>query len=138
MLSSCGPHGPHRYPHEGCRSWAVGGLRPEPATYLSSLAEGTNVNVWATLERVRAITDAVERRNRSDGLVEEITDALATSGGYETRVDVMPTQQVVDFNWAAHQAGRRLGIRVHVEVAYGAVAADGHARARVTAQPPPA
>ena len=95
------------------------------------------VNVWATLDRVRAITDAAERRHRSDSLVEEIIDALAAAGTYETRVDVLPTQQVVDFNWAAHQAGRRLGIRVHVEVAYGRVAADGHARARVTAQPPP-
>lgn len=95
------------------------------------------MNVWTTLDHIMAISAAAERRSRSDDLVDEIADALAVSGQYITRVDLLPTQQVVDFNWAAHQAGRRLGIRVHVDVEYGkATAVDGHAQVRVAPMRP--
>jgi len=95
------------------------------------------MNVWTTLERVMALTSAAERRARSDDLVDEIADSMAVAGEYVTRVDVMPTQHVVDFNWAAHQAGRRLGIRVHVDVRHAKAAVDDQAQVRVTPVRPP-
>lgn len=85
-----------------------------------------------------SITSAAERRSRSDDLVEEIADGIATAGEYVTRVDLMPTQRVVDFNWAAHQAGRQLGIRVEVDVQVAKASPDGRAQVRVTPQTPPA
>jgi hypothetical protein len=95
------------------------------------------LNVFTTLDRVMAVTSAPGRRMRSDDLVAEITDALATAGEYMTRIDLLPTQQVVDFNWAAHQAGRRLGIRMQVDVQIAKAAANGLAQVRVTPQRPP-
>ena len=83
-----------------------------------------------------AITSAVERPTRSDDLVAEIADGLAVAGEYVTKVDVVPIQHVVDFNWAAHQAGRRLGIRIQVEVQHAKAAADGRVCVRVTRQRP--
>lgn len=73
------------------------------------------MNLWTTLDRLLAIASAPGRRLRSDDLVADITDSLATSGRYTTQVDLLPTRQVLDFNWAAHEAGRRLGIRVRVD-----------------------
>jgi hypothetical protein len=84
-----------------------------------------------------AISSAAARRTRSDDLVEEIADALATTGEYVTRIDLLPTQHVVDFNWAAHQAGQRLGIKIQVEVKVTKAAADGRSEVRVGPQPPP-
>lgn len=52
----------------------------------------------------------------SDDLTTEIADALATSGQYVARIELVPTQQLVDFHWAAHQAGRLLGLKVTVDV----------------------
>jgi hypothetical protein len=96
------------------------------------------MNVWTTLDHLLAISSAAERRTRSNDLVEEIADGLSVSGEYVTRVDVLPTQHVVDFNWAAHQAGRRLGIRVHVDVQHAtATAAGGLAQVRVAPLRPP-
>jgi len=95
------------------------------------------MNVWTTLDRVAALTSAAERRTRADDLVDEIADGLVVAGEYLTWVDVMPTQQVVDFNWAAHQAGRRLDIRVHVDVLHGKASLDGRAQVRVTPLRPP-
>lgn len=96
------------------------------------------MNVWTTLDHVMAISSAAERRGRSDDLVAEIADGLAASGEYVTKVGVLPTQQVVDFNWAAHQAGRRLGIRVHVDVEHNkAMSAEGWAQVRVAPLRPP-
>jgi hypothetical protein len=95
------------------------------------------MSVWTTLDRLMAISSAAERRTRSDELVAEIADGLAVSGEYVTGVDLLPTQQVVDFNWAAHQAGRRLGIRIHVDVQYATTAADGLAEVRVRPLRPP-
>jgi hypothetical protein len=99
--------------------------------------EGTSMSVWTTLDRVMALTSAAERRSRSDELVDEIADGLAVAGEYVTRVDVLPTQQVVDFNWAAHQAGRRLGVRIHVEVEHAKASVDGQGQVRVTPLRPP-
>ena len=59
------------------------------------------MEVWTTLEHLVAITSAVERPTRSDDLVAEIADGLAVAGEYVTKVDVVPIQHVVDFNWAA-------------------------------------
>lgn len=67
----------------------------------------------------------------------EIADALAASGEYVTRIAPQPAQRVVDFNWAARQAGRRLGIRVHVDMKYSRAAPDGKAQVRVTPLTPP-
>ena len=83
------------------------------------------------------ITSAAQRRVRSDDPVEEIADCLATAGEYRTDVESLATQQVVDFNWAAHQAGRRLGIRIHVDVECAKTAPDGQARVRAMPLRPP-
>jgi hypothetical protein len=96
------------------------------------------VNVFGPLDRVVSVTNAVERRGRSDDLVHEIADALVASGEYVTRVDLLPTQQVVDFNWAAHRAGRSLGIRIQVEVKVAKAAPDGRAQVWVRPQAAPA
>ena len=74
------------------------------------------MNPWGNPERFFAITDAAQRRAEVEDLVSEIAQALAIAGEYRTRIDLQPTQRVVDFNWAAHQAGRRVGIRVDVDV----------------------
>jgi hypothetical protein len=96
------------------------------------------MNVFESLDHVLGVTTAVERRGRSDDLVTEIADALVAAGEYVTRVDLMPTQQVVDFNWAAHQAGRNLGIRIQVEVKVAKADPDGRAQVWVRPQSSPA
>ena len=93
------------------------------------------MNVFGSLDHVLGVTSALERRGRSDDLVHEIADALVAAGEYVTRVDLLPTQQVVDFNWAAHQAGRSLGIRIRVEVKVAKAAPDGRAEVWVRPQP---
>lgn len=90
-----------------------------------------------TLDELIEISDDAERRSRSNDLVNEIADGLATAGEYLTRIDVLPTKHVVDFNWAAHQAARRLGIRVHVDVRHAKATVDGRAEVRVAAQSAP-
>lgn len=95
------------------------------------------MNVLARLDHLLSVTSAAERRGRSDDLVNEIADALAAAGEYVTRIDLLPTQRVVDFNWAAHQAGRRVGMRIHVDVQIAKVAVDGRAQVRVAPQQPP-
>ena len=90
------------------------------------------MSILKTLDRVMSIAASAERGRRSDALVSEIADGLATSGEYVTRVDRLPTEQVVDFNWAARQAGRSLGIRVRVEVEFhGVTSVDGFNRVRI-------
>jgi hypothetical protein len=96
------------------------------------------MNVFESLDQVSSVTSAVERRGRSDDLVAEIADGLVAAGEYVTRVDLMPTQQVVDLNWAAHQAGRSLGIRIQVEVKVAKADPDGRAQVWVRPQPSPA
>jgi len=90
------------------------------------------MNMWTTLDHLLAMSTGTVRGTRSDDLVDEIADGLAVSGEYMTRVDLLPTHHVIDFTWAAHQAGRRLGIRVRVDVQYAtAAAAGGLAQVRV-------
>ena len=72
---------------------------------------------WGSPDRYLAIKDAAERRAaQSEDLVAEIADALSASGEYLARIELQPSQRVVDFHWAARQAGRRLGIRVDVDM----------------------
>ena len=68
-------------------------------------ARGTDVSTWGSPERFLAIGGDAERRARSEEMVAEIADALAAAGEYEARIDAQTTQRIVDFNWAARQAG---------------------------------
>ena len=95
------------------------------------------MSVWGSPDRYLAITNAAERRVLAADLVTQIAEALATAGEYVARIDLYPTQNVVDINWAAHQAGRRLGIRVAGDVQIAKAAADGRARVRIAEQRPP-
>lgn len=93
------------------------------------------MNLWTALDRILAITSAPWRRLRSDDLVADILDGLAMAGRYRIRVDLVPMPHVLDFNWAAHEAGRRLGIRVRVDALVGDSAEDGRRYVTVTAEP---
>ena len=46
----------------------------------------------------------------------EIAEALAEHGQFVTTVHPRPAQRLVDLNWAAHQAGRMVGVQVRVLV----------------------
>lgn len=94
------------------------------------------MGVWGGPEHFWSISETAER-SRTDELVSEIADALAAAGEYRGRVDMLPTQKVVDFTWAAHQAGRRLGIRIAIDLQIARVDADGHAPVVVTPQRAP-
>ena len=65
-------------------------------------------------------------------LAAEIADALASSGEYVAQIELLPTQQLVDFHWAAHRAGRRLGVKVTIDVHVPKNAPDTRAQVRVT------
>jgi hypothetical protein len=67
----------------------------------------------------------------ADDLVAEIAGALAESGEYSAPIDLAPTQRVVDFHWAAHRAGRRLGMKVKVDVQVFEDSSDSRALVRV-------
>jgi hypothetical protein len=95
------------------------------------------LSAWGSPDRLLAITNVAERRSGSEDLVTEIAEALAVAGEYVARIDVQPTQRVVDFTWVARQAGRRLGIRVDVDVKVTKAALDGKVEARVTPVVPP-
>lgn len=95
------------------------------------------MSVWGSPDRFQAITSTAERRARPDSLVADIADALATAGEYATRIDMLPTQRLVDFKWAAHQAGRRLGMRISIDVQLAKVDSQGFVPIRVTPQEPP-
>jgi hypothetical protein len=86
---------------------------------------------------LNAVSDAAEPHAQSEKLVTEIADALAAAGEYVARIEPEPIQRVVDFNWMARQAGRRLGIRVQVDVEYSRAAPDGKVQVRVTPRTPP-
>lgn len=112
----------------------------EPSNQFVTVAgrKGTVRKLWTALDQLMAVTAAAQRRSRSDDLVDEIADGLATAGEYVTRVDVLPRPN----RWwtstgAAHQAARRLGIRVHVDVQHANAAIDGRAAVRVAAQAAP-
>lgn len=100
-------------------------------------AKGATLSVWASPEPYDAFTSTAERRSRSDALVEEIAVALAAAGEHAARIDMLPIQRLVDFKWAAHQAGRRLGMRIRIEVQLAKVDADGLVPVGVTPKQPP-
>ncbi|ABM10562.1 hypothetical protein [Paenarthrobacter aurescens] len=72
------------------------------------------MNPWAHHDRFSAINDAAMRQVGAEDLIVEIAAALSVAGEYVARLDLRPTQRIVDFNWAARQAARRLGITVDV------------------------
>ena len=92
------------------------------------------MNPWAHHDRFSAINDAATRRARTEDLVAEIAAALSVAGEYVARLDLQPTQRIVDFNWAARQAGRRLGIRVDVT---SRIKSDGQLQVSVRPGLPP-
>lgn len=94
------------------------------------------MSTGGSADRFSAVGEASERLAEPEQLVTDIAEALAAAGEYLTRIEPRPTQRVVDFNWAARQAGQRLGIRVHVDVTYSRAAEDGKAQVRVTPQNP--
>ena len=87
------------------------------------------MNPWAHHDRLSAINDAATLRAHTEDLITEIAAALSVSGEYVVRLDLQPTQGIVDFNWAARHAGRRLGIRV--DVTSQIVKADGQLQVSV-------
>ena len=95
------------------------------------------MSVWGIPDRFQASAEAAVQRARSEDLVAEIAEALASAGEYVTRIDVQPAQVAVDFSWAAREAARRLGVRVMVDVAVTRVSSDGRTDARVTLAPAP-
>lgn len=95
------------------------------------------MSVWGSPERFDAITSTAERRVFSDALVAEIAEALAATGEHATRIDMLPIQRLVDFKWAAHQAGRRLSMRISIDVQLAKVDADGLVPIRVSPQQRP-
>jgi hypothetical protein len=94
------------------------------------------MNPLGSADRFFAAAERAQQRAKVEDLVAEIADALAAAGEYVTRVDLEPTQRVVDFNWAAHQAARRLGIRVQVEITPRRAASDAVAQVRVCQRSP--
>jgi len=99
--------------------------------------EGSSLNLWAALDQLNAVTSASRRRTRSEELVDQIADALATAGSYVARADLLPTEQVLDLNWAAHQAARRLGIRIQIQTHGAKTPGDGPAQIRISQLQPP-
>lgn len=93
------------------------------------------MNPWAHNDRFSLISDAATRRARSEDLIAEIAGALSVAGEYVAHLDLQPTQGIVDFNWAARQAGRRLGIRV--DVTSQIIKADGQLQVWVRPGRPP-
>jgi hypothetical protein len=62
----------------------------------------------------------------------DIVRALELSGRYEVGVDTGNAQRVVDIRWAAHQAGRLLGIKTKVILAGPVDTSDFTGTASVT------
>lgn len=93
------------------------------------------MNLWGTPDRFLSIRDTADRRAEAEELIASISVALSVAGEYVARIDLQPTQRIVDFNWAARQAGRRLGIRV--DVTSRIIKADAQLEVRVRALTPP-
>jgi hypothetical protein len=57
-------------------------------------------------------------RNAREGVpsAAEIAEAVMAHGQCLIEIDPMPTQELVDLHWAAHQAGSMLGIKIRVIV----------------------
>ena len=90
------------------------------------------MTIWGSFERFLPVGSDADAGTRSEALIEEIAHSLAAAGAYVAQVDARTTQRVVDFNWCARQAGRRLGIRVHVDIKYPRTLAEGQAEVSVT------
>jgi hypothetical protein len=86
----------------------------------------------SNLNAMDPLRTAMGRTDIATDLVAEIAGALAEAGEYVARIDLVPTQKLVDFHWAAHQAGRRTGIKVAIDVS---VSTDGGTRAVVRVHP---
>jgi len=89
------------------------------------------MNPWPSADRFQAIPDTGDRRSPSEELVVDIAGALSMAGEYVVRIDLQPAQRIVDVNWAARQAGRRLGIRI--DVSSKIIKSDGQLQVRVSA-----
>jgi len=61
----------------------------------------------------------------------DVVRALEIGGCYERGVDTSDAQSVVDIRWAAHQAGRLLGVRTRVIVAGAGDPSDSSGTATV-------
>ena len=94
------------------------------------------MNLWHIAEHHFPLRRSPQRRAESERLAAKIAESLAVTGEYSARVDLELTYQVVNLNWAARQAGRNLGIRVHVQ-ANITKPYDGTAEVRVAAVLPP-
>ena len=81
-----------------------------------------------------AMIDTADRRSQAEDLVGRIAAGLAVGSEYAARIDLQQTQHIVDFSWAARQAGRRLGIRVDVSSQF--IKSDGQVEVRVRALSP--
>lgn len=93
------------------------------------------MNLRGSAERFLALADTADRRSERDDVVAQITSGLAVAGHYVTRLDLQYTQRIVDFSWAARQAGRRLGIRV--DVTSRVIKSDDQLEVHVKALTPP-
>ena len=62
----------------------------------------------------------------------EIARALEMEGSYGTAVEMSDAQRVVDLRWAAHQAGRLLGMKTRVVLTPSADGSDTVGVATVT------
>jgi hypothetical protein len=94
------------------------------------------MNPWAGADRFLAVSDTADRGPGAEDLIVDIAAALSVASEYVVRIDLQPTQRVADFNWAARQAGRRLGIRV--DVTSTIIKSEGQLQVRVSAASPPA
>ena len=86
------------------------------------------MSAWMSSEHEAMVIDG---RPIAEDLVAEITSALATAHEYVTCIRTEPTQRVIDFSWAARQAGRRLGIRVDIDMTI-TKSSDAQAQVRVS------
>lgn len=94
------------------------------------------MKLWPIAEHHFPSRRTPQRRADSERLAAKIADALAVTGEYSARVDLELSYQVVNFTWAARQAGRNLGIRVDVQTKV-TKPYDGTAEVRVAAASPP-
>ena len=93
------------------------------------------MNVPGYPDRFSSFHEATAPRTASDELVAKMAEALALSGEHVAQVDLQPTQRLVDFTWAAHQAGRRIGVRIDVTTTL--INGQGEAELRIRVIQPP-
>jgi len=91
---------------------------------------------WVGVQGATAVPGASSHLERGD-LAIEIAQALGSTGQYLATVSLGSRQEFVDLNWAAREAGRRLGTRVHLDVQISKAPSGAQAEVRVSAQRPP-